>query len=72
MGYYIDPTKIIIILYPENLKLGNCLERVMGLRFARVHVILMVILEMTNPNAIGSKIGRRNGREILVRSPKRR
>ena len=44
----------------------------MGLGCARAYIILAVISGMMDPKAIVSKNGRINGRETLVRSPKRR
>ena len=38
------------------------MNNIMGLRCARAHVILTVILGMKNPKVIGSKSGRINGR----------
>ena len=48
------------------------MEKVMGLGCARAYIILAVISGMMDPKAIVSKNGRINGRETLVRSPKRR
>ena len=48
-GYYPDPTKSIMIMHKKILKWEDYLARVVGLGFAWVYVILVVILGMTNP-----------------------
>ena len=42
-GYYPEPTKIIMIVHPENIEVGKLFDVSVGLRFSRVHVILAVI-----------------------------
>ena len=59
---YPDPIKFILILHLNNLEAGNCLARIMGLVYARAHVMSVVISGIANPKALGSKSGRINGR----------
>ena len=42
-GYYPEPTKIIMIVHPENIEVGKLFDVSVGLRFSLVHVILAVI-----------------------------
>ena len=49
-GYYPDPTKSILIVYPKNIRLGGLFGVSHGLGCEREHVISVVISWMTNPN----------------------
>ena len=62
-GYYPEPTKMILILYPENIEAGNFLAHIMGLQFSREHIILVVISGVINPKAFGSKRELRTGKK---------
>ena len=52
-GYHPKPTKIIIIVRPENYEAGKFSDHVTDLGCARAHVILEVSLGNTSPNTIG-------------------
>ena len=57
--------------YPvEKLRMKKVSARIMGLGFAWAHIISEVTSGMENPNAGGSNIRQRNGRDIFLRSPK--
>ena len=71
-GYYPETNKMILIVHQKKSKRGYCLMLIMGLRCAWAPFVLAVISGMTNPKAIVSKSGRRNGSEIFVRSLKHR
>ena len=57
-GYYPEPSKIVIIVHPDNLETGKKSSYVMGLRLAMASGILEVLLGMPIPNGIGCRITR--------------
>ena len=65
-GYYPNPTKSILTVHPKKSKWGGgYLERVVCLGCTLAHVNLAVLSKMRNPKAVGSKLGKRNGRETF-------
>ena len=52
-GYCPEPSKRVLIVHPEISNPEKVLACVMGLRFARVRIILEVLSRMTIPNVIG-------------------